>query len=437
MNKTSTLNDLALRLGVPLQAAQEIYAFGEKQAEMRAVGVQVRPRAKDLIINFDTYRAAFEKGLSLSAYLEEVDPSAQYNDGLDAFERQLSLANIRVRSDVVNGRPADRVERFWSSEKPGSEALFPEFLARTWRQAALADFSGEQVRFYQSSVPVSEVLYPAFIQQTIRMKQIQPAIPLSALIALVTSIDSDTYRAFYLTDATDEYTMKRVAEGAEVPTAQLTGAEHTTKMKKYGRRLLASYEAIRRTPIDRLALHLSLLAIKAEADKVSTALDVAINGDGNSGTAASTHNLTALDSDAVAGELTLKAYLAFRMQWSNPYAMTVMFGRTTEVLQCLMLNTGSANASFLSLIGNFGIGGFSPINNGLAQAGIGWTNDVPASRLVGLDSRFGLEMAMEVGASLTETDRIIRQQFNEIVMTEVVGFNVFDQNANKVLVLDA
>lgn len=434
---TSNINDLATRAGIAPEIAEKIYQEGFQTGKLAALG-GMKPNAADIRLGLHTYEAAFARGLSLSAYLEEIDPSDQYNDGLDAFERQLMLAGIRTKSDPAAGVYADRVERFFTADHPNAKYLFPEFINRVWRKASLGGFGPEvQHRFYASSEPVSDVLYPPFIQRLVRQKQIAPAIPLAELVAIVTNIDSGVYKAFYLTDASDEYTMRRVAEGAEVPTAKLTGGDHTINLKKYGRRLLGSYETFRRMQIDRFALHIALLAVKAEADKVSTVIDVIVNGDGNSGTAATNHDLTDLDGDAVAGTLTLKGYLNWLMQWTNPYRCNTVLARAADALQVLLLNMGSANVPYFMLAGNFGIGGVTPLNNTLDGVRIGWTSDAPSLKLVGIDNRFAVEMVTEVGASITETDKIIRQQMNEIAITETVGFCILDANANKTLDINA
>ena len=433
----ANVTELAARHSVPVEAAQAIYQHGLNEGESRVKVTSVRPRAKDIVLGLNLYREAFNRGMNLSAFLEEIDPSSEYKDGRDAFQRQLEVADIRVMPDLARGVSAHPVERFWKSDKPGSEVLFPEFLNRVYRSVSMLSFAEQQQRFYQSSVPLSDVLYPAAINEMVRQRKITAAIPLGAIIATTTPIDRDTYTAFYLTENQGERTMRRVAEGAEVPTAVLTGGDHTIRLRKYGRRLMATYESIRRSPIDRLAMHMALLAVQAEADKVSTAIDIAVNGDGNAGTAATNSNLTGLDAAAVAGTLTLRGYLAWRMLWNNPYACNVILGRSGDVLQALMLNVGSANVPFFQLVGNYQIGGFSPINPGLGQTAIGWTADVPDRFFLGLDSRFGLEMVLESGATLTETDRIIGTQFNEIVMTEVVGFCVFDPVANRTLNINA
>jgi hypothetical protein len=201
--------------------------------------------------------------------------------------------------------------------------------------------------------------------------------------------------------------------------------------------LKASYESMRRLTIDRFALHLALLAVQSEVDKVSDAIDTLINGDGNSNTSATSYNLTTLDTGATAGTPTVQGYLSWRMQWSSPYLCNVVLAREAHVVELFTMNIGSANVTFSQMIGAFGIGGATPIAPQLAPVVVGWTNDVAAEKWLGTDTRFALEMVTEVGATLTETNRIVSEQFDEIVLTEVMAFCVMDQNATKVLALDA
>ncbi len=431
------IRDVSNKTGTSQTVVQEIAAMAVvRHEQQKAAGSieSVHANAKDLVLSPLLYRDAYSKGMSFSEFLELEDKSGPYRDGLDAFERQLLVAGIRTRGDRKLGMYADKVNRFWDSDKSGSAVLFPEFIARTWRQVSVGP--DIQNRFYMSSDPVSDVLNPTFMQEAVRAKQIQPQIPLSELVAVTTPIDSGTYEAFYLTDDATQYTMKRVGEGAEVPTAKLTGADHSIKVRKYGRRLLGSYEVFRRMRIDRFQLHIALLAAKAEADKVDTALDVIVNGDGNTSTSATNHNLTTLDTSAVANTLTLKGYLAWKMKWTGPYVCTTVVATEASCLQLLLLNIGSGNVPIYALPANYGAG-LTPINSGLDGVRFGWNSTAPALTLVGIDKRFAVEMVTEIGSTLTETDKIISGQWNEIVMTEGVAFAIMDANCNFTLTISA
>lgn len=397
----------------------------------------VKPNAGDITLGLELYRQAYAAGMSLSAFLEKEDPSEPHKDGLDAFERQMKLAGIRTKSDPRLGVFADKVDAFWTGDQD-RKWLLPEFMFRVYRAVGRGGYSPEiKQRFYASSEPVSDVLYPSFIQGAARQKQIAPAVPLSELVAMTTPISNETYKAFYLTDDSDERTMKRVGEGAQVPTAKLTGGDHDIHLYKYGRRLLGSYEVFRRMRIDRFALHIALLAVQAEVDKVDTALDVIVNGDGNANTAATNSNLTALDIAAAAGTLTLKGYLAWRLLWTNPYECNVILAQSASGLQLILLNLGSANVPFYQMVGNFGVGGITLINSTMGAIRLGLLANAPTLKLVGIDNRFALEMVLEIGGTITETDKVISTQMNEIVFTEILGFAVLDANGNRTLDINA
>lgn len=431
------ISELATRYNVSLDVAKEFYNHGVAEARKASID-SVHANAADIVVGSRLYEEAASRGMGLSGYLESIDPSDSYKDGMDAFQRQLMLANIRTNSVPEMGMWADRVDRFWEAEaqRPGASYLLPEFMTRTWRRAAGVSLAGGE-RFYASSSPVSDVLKPDWINTEVRQKKIAPAIPLSALVAITTPIDTDVYKAFYLTDSEASRQMKRVGEGAEFPTVTLTGGDHTINLKKYGRRLEASYESIRRLRIDRFALHLGLLAVQAEVDKVNTAIDIMLNGDGNSGTTPTNSNLTELDTAAVADTLTLKGYLAWLQLWANPYMCTTVLCRSAYSLQVLLLNTGSANLHLINAAGNFGIGGVTPINGTLGPIALGHTTAVTDKYLLGFDNRFTVEMIQEIGTTLTETNRIVSRQMDEIVMSEVVGFAIMDANPLRTMNVNA
>jgi hypothetical protein len=77
--------------------------------------------------NLALYSEAQERSLSVSELLEDIDPSPRNPDGslatpLDAFERQLYLANV-----VVTGRQAVTLEQFMTG---AGMILLPEYITR-------------------------------------------------------------------------------------------------------------------------------------------------------------------------------------------------------------------------------------------------------------------------------------------------------------------
>jgi hypothetical protein len=397
----------------------------------------VRPAPADLLrqMNVDMYRRAYGEGLTLSQYLARHHDDDTLKDGLDPFERMIKASGICLRSMPERGIWSDSVDRF--AEKADTWMLMPELVSRMWRQAQ--GYRTNQRSGYSSDdAAVGTLSHPWVDDGSPRVAKLSPPIPIGELVAITTPIRGDAYRGFYLTDTTAQERTVRVGEYADIPGAQLTGSDQTVRLSKFGRSLKASYEVLRRMRIDMLALHISRLAIQTEVDKVAAALDIIVNGDGNANTAATNYNLTTLDAAAVAGTLTLKGYLAFKMKFANYYTMTTALVQEAVSLQMLLLNLGSANVPMVGLQGQTGLGAFRQINPSLADGtALGWTADAPALKIVGIDSRLALEYVTEIGADITEVERWASRQTEVLVMSEVDGFKVFDAGAAKTLNVNA
>lgn len=369
---------------------------------------------------------------TITRALEYASPS-EANAPLDAYERMLEVAGIRVASDPIAGYWASPATEFFE-RGAANRLLYTEFFARNWRSVAFANSQQRAVLLSSDGVPGSwqrpygDASMPRWSQQ------IAPAIPLSELIAMTTPISGDAYRSFYLTYDAAQLRRFRVGESAEIPVATITGAEHTIRLKKYGRALRASYEELRRMRIDKLAYFIRMAAVQAEMDKVVAALDVLISGDGNT-TPTSVpvtwdHNG---DFGGTLGTLSLNSWLWFKMKFVQPYVMTTALMQEAVALQLSQLNTGSANVPLVAAnLGGLGTG-LTPINQFADGVRFGWTADAPALKIVALDRRFALEQVVEIGGDISETERFITNQTQVMTMTEVNGFASLDANAVKIL----
>lgn len=397
-------------------------------------GMRANPR--DLLRslgNLNIQRSATQAGMGLSAYLESVDPSSSYNeqerDGLDAFGRLMREAGIITNSDFSRGYYADRFEKFTEGTKDFdrscTRALAVEWAVRTWRRVS------EQRSLLTSDTELlGGVMRPYVDNAQVRAKQIQPAIPLSELVAMRTSIEGDAYRLFFMdADVPADQRFVRVSEGAEIPKVTIKGGDHMVRLFKYGRAIEMTYELLRRQRIDKVAFWIARMAVQAEVDKVASAIDVLINGDGNTGTAATNYNQGTLDTGIVP---TLRAYLAFKLKFTNPYVMTTLITREATALSIMLFNLGSANVPLVQAQAALGIGGLTPINPELRDGvRYGITDATAANVVLGFDNRFALEQVTEVGANLQETERYILRQTEVLALSEVEGFAVLDQFATK------
>lgn len=393
----------------------------------------VKPRAADLLAQMgpDMYRRAYDRGVSLSAWLEAQDPSAEYKDGTDAFQRMLMCSNIRTTSIPEAGVWADEFDAFLKDDH--TRMLAPEWMARQWRMATTGRSPNTRAVYTSSDNVPGGALNPYFTGPPV-VTTIQSAIPLDQIVAMSMGIRSNIYRSFYLTDVTAQERLVRVSEAAEIPRVRLTGSDHTIRLYKYGRVMEISYEQLRRQQIDLMALHVAQLAAQTEADKVAAALDILVNGDGNTNTAATSYNLTALDAAATVGTVSLKAWMAFRMKFKAPYMMTTALTPDDVALGLQLLNTGSANIPLVNINANDHFGGFTPINPTLRDnVGLGWTTDAPADKVVAFDKRMALLYLTEIGSDISEIERWAARQVQAIAMSEVNGFSILNPVAVKVL----
>lgn len=388
---------------------------------------ELNARLSDPTTAITIHQDAVKAGVPFGRYLELLNPTQQ-DDQLDAFERQLRVAGIITRSDPAAGLWASSAAVF-ADTKIG-RALYPEFFARQYRKGM----------YSRSVVLSSDSLLQSWNRpyaeaQGVRWEdRIAPAIPLSEIVAMTTPVTGTDYRAAYMTFDATQVRRYRVGEAADIPLGKLVEAEHTIRLQKYGRGIMLTYEAMRRSRIDRMAWWIQWSAMQDEIDKVSAALTILIAGDGNNN-AATNVALNTLDTAAVSGTLTLKGWLAFRQLFAQPYMMTHALMRSAVALQLMLLNTGSANVPLAGAnLGGTAVA-LTPINLTADAVRYGWTDDVAANVILGYDRRFGVEMVTEIGSTITETERYITNQTNVLVSSEVVGFAILDGSAARTLTL--
>lgn len=355
------------------------------------------------------YKEAYGKGLTFSQFLENRDPSSQYvgKDAwlgqLDAFERQMLAAGIRTKSDEAKGLYADRVEKFFLGTS-SSDVLFPEFINRTARQAMLA-----------------------------------PDI-LNELVGIRTPIEGNAYKTFYVDLSTAAKQKKRVAEGAEIPTTTITGHTHAITLKKKGRAIDASYEFIRRMRIDMLALLIEGILQQTGVDLAEDAIDVLINGDGNASTAATNTNLTTLGG-TVADGIDWKSWLTWRLKF-YPYNGSTIIVDADQLMNVLGIQSPVIDplALLAAMNGAGKVDGGSSMPQNIFSKPLRYVylpSATLANKVLGIDPKYALEQVTEIGADIVETDRMIKTQFETIVLSQVTGFATLFPDVVKTLTTNA
>ena len=328
--------------------------------------------------NIKLDKGLYTTGKGFSAELESVDPSENYKgtslEGLDAFERQLKRFNIKL-----NGAGSDTIEKFFKTSD--SAALFPEYVARAVRKGK------------------------------------EEADLLDLIVATRTNIKGMDYRTIASTPAAAEKVIPVVEEGASIPEANITVQSNLVSLKKRGKMLVASYEAIRFQRLDLFTVMLKQIGAYIARTQLSDAVSVIVEGDGNDNPAQE------IDV-ATAGTLTYADLVSF---WNgfDPYELNTIIAAPDVAAK--ILNLAEMRDAFAGL--NFHSTGkiVTPLGAKLLKS-----NAVTSSTLIGLDKGCAVEM-VQAGGILTEYDKLIDRQLERAAITEIAGFAKIFTDASKVL----
>lgn len=319
-----------------------------------------------------------KNGEGFTKALEALDPSENYKgtelEGLDAFERQLKRFDIKV-----SGKNSDCVEKFFLS--PQSAVLFPEYVRRSVEQGLL-----------QNSV-------------------------LSDIVAATTKINALDYRPITTVSATTENGFEVVLEGALIPETKIKVQDKLIALKKQGRMLVSTYEALRFERLEVLTVTLKQIGAFIAKSQLDEAINVLVNGDGNNNAAA---EITA----ATAG--TLK-YTDLVNLWSSftDFEMNRMLVAPDVMTKLLALEEFKNPLTGL----NFQ-------NTGKISTPLGATlyrsESVPAGKIIAFDKNCALEMVLKDGVTL-ESDKLIDRQVERTAITATTGFAKIFKDAVKIL----
>ncbi len=310
--------------------------------------------------------------------LERVDPSENYKntalEDLDAYQRQLKRFDIKV-----SGEGSDIVDKFFKTAD--SSVLFPEYVTRAVRQG------------------------------------LEQANVLPSIIASTTTIDSLDYRSITSVPTDDEKELKVVKEGAYIPETSVRMKENLVTLRKRGRMLVASYEAIRYQRLDLFTVTLRQIGAFIARAQLTDAINVLINGDGNS-------NAAAVLNVETADTLTYSDLVSF---WNNfdPYELNTLIAQPDVMATILNISEFKDAAAGLNFQGTGRA--ITPIGAKLLKSAA-----VSAGSIIGLDKNCALEM-VKTGDVLTEYDKLIDRQIERAVISCTAGFAKIFDDASKIL----
>ena len=330
--------------------------------------------------NFETIK--LDKGLygtrkGFLSELESIDPSENYKgtnlEGLDAFERQLKRFDIKLK-----GAGSSTVDKFFATTD--SAVLFPEYVSRAVRQG------------------------------------IEEGKHLDSIVATKTNIEGLDYRTITSIPTADEKELKEVAEGAQIPETVIHTQENLVTLKKRGRMLVASYEAIRFQRLDLFTVTLRQIGAYIARSQFKDAVNVLIDGDGN-------NNPAEVVAPATAGTIT---YADLIKLWNtfSPYEMNTLIASPDTMAKLLAMPEFRDAPAGLNFHGNGSM--ITPLGAKLIKS-----NDL-SKKIVALDKNYALEM-VTAGGVQTDFDRLIDRQLERASITQISGFAKIFADSAKVM----
>ncbi|MBR0113471.1 MAG: phage major capsid protein [Clostridia bacterium] len=331
-------------------------------------------------MSFENIR--LEKGLyaggDFTRALESADPDINYKgtalEGLDAYQRQLKRFDIKV-----SGAGSDTIEKFFQTSD--SAVLFPEFVSRSVKQG------------------------------------MEQADILSDIVATVTNINSLDYRSVSSVPTEDEKSLKTVLEGAFIPETSIRTKDNLVTLRKRGRSLVGSYEALKYQRLNVFAVTLRQIGAYIARSLAADAVNVLVSGDGNG-------NSAQIINSATGGTLAYSDLIAL---WNSldPYEMNTLIASPDMMGAILNMSEFRDAAAGLTFHGTGKA--LTPFGSNLIKTGA-----LGQGRIIGADKNSALEM-VKAGDVLTEYDKLIDRQLNRAVVSCTAGFAKIADGACKML----
>jgi hypothetical protein len=354
----------------------------------------------EVVLDKGMYAEAADHRMTFSQYLERINPS-QPGDKLDAFERQLQRYGIVTKSIPEKGIYASTVEQFL---KAGADEQFADNQP------------------LQTGVPGSTILFPEFISRVARMALLKDQdYDVNMLLATTRTITGTTYKELWIdttagkSDQPDgtQYEMGRVGEFGTFPRVQIKWEESAKSVYKRGVQVDMSYEFQREASIDILSIVIQRIMMSQSVSLFKKAIDKAFNG-------ATAVESSTLDSAATGGKITYEAWIKWTASFA-PYNTDTYYCSLDTALKIIMMEKPDIDpVAMMAALKQGPVGQEIQISRGI------WKNvtifpltdgTLPDDYILTLDKQYALERIIQAGTDLQETERIITQQFDSVVIS--------------------
>jgi len=386
------------------------------------------------------------EALSKKTAAPESDPAA-FHRGIQNWRSEdaddLAVSTTRYFGELARSEgvyPTASEQKFWEDYwlkklKVNQQMLEPR------REMKVREFANDwwalMKMFEEQKAPAWPEHPNATVQKAFNTNSLQSVFPLffdtnivAGILAnpvlerlLMTSIPVNSHTATHLkmTEVDGDQTMSEGGEGTTFVQMVIKEAERTVKLKKFGGELMWTYEVMRLQRLNVLALSIQRIGQRYNQLQTDYALSVLIDGDG-AGDGAITDSAATTTGTPVYNDLVNAEY-TFNQGYSPD---TIVAPK--EVLKKLL-----AMAEYKDPLAGILHQTTGREPNPLGMDLVRWDSTgrvttYAATNAVMLDSDLALVQYTE-GGIITETERIIRAQWERAVTTQWVGYAVWDRNA--------
>ncbi|MFC1562999.1 hypothetical protein ACFL4Z_03010 [candidate division KSB1 bacterium] len=327
------------------------------------------------------YKEADERSMTILDLLEERDPSERDSLGnivspIDAFERQLMLANI-----TSDENRSVMVEDFFSSS---AMILAPEWFRR-------------QIKAGMDMKPGAD-----------------------RLIAAEAPVKGPSYKPLYIASPeTKGKSLSEIADGSAVPKVTVTYRDKDVSICDYGRGIDFTYRVIRWSSLAEFKVILWYIGFNIQNDKIGSVYNAVISGDGSSGEADSVSANSVGYTNLTYDDL-VNLFVEF-----EPFEMNaIIINKNVESKLLSMPEFKDPHAGFkFQKTGEI----VTPMGAEIFRYDSASDNYIAA-----IDKRFAIKKGVEQDL-LVEADKIIERRIEECVISESIAYSVLCDNARKYL----
>lgn len=217
--------------------------------------------------------------------------------------------------------------------------------------------------------------------------------------------------------------MLRVSEGADLPLAKITTGTGAINLYKKGRAVEATYEALMTWRVDLMAKAITAIAADVAQQNLVDAIDVLLNGDGNTNPAVVIDSATAT-ANAVTGAEFIAAcidyFLTYHIAPTTAIAPTAFYKSLAGITYDNTKSFGASSKIAINLpqIGNMSI---NVLYGDVPQTA------TSKNQILLFNKDFSLNRYVMNGSKIQETQKSIINQKSLATVSEISGYGKFMQ----------